>query len=152
MGRTNTALGINATINKILTNPVTAQQQGLPKIIVVLTDGRAHDDVANAAGWARSLGIHVIAVGIGSSIAMEDLLSIAGSIDNVISVSAFADMERLVGVISSYFCKQIQDVRVGDYISGNYVRDPDSPSYFRVEKSREGLYYQLDVLFEDDPI
>ena len=42
VGRTNTALGINATTQKILAENFS---NGLPKIMVVLTDGRAHDDV-----------------------------------------------------------------------------------------------------------
>lgn len=64
--------------------------------MVVLTDGRAHDDVANAYDWARQNGIHIIGVGIGNNIDVSDLVVMTGTASNVITVSSFEELPKLV--------------------------------------------------------
>ena len=54
--------------------------------------------------------------------------------------------------LSNYFCKQLLTVRLGDQIDGNVVRTPTSPSYFRVIKSVDDQYYELDIEYENDPV
>lgn len=47
---------------------------GLPKIMAVMTDGFSHDDVFYASEYARSLGITMIAIGVGSNVDDSQLL------------------------------------------------------------------------------
>ncbi len=100
--------------------------------MVILTDGGSRDDVIAASEIARSKGIILICVGIGSSVNDVQLLQIAQTNSNIIKISSYDDLPKLVDLISNYFCKQILTVRVNDTIEGNLVRTPESPSFFRV--------------------
>ncbi len=62
---------INQTITKILAANFDA---GLNKILILLTDGKSNDPVLAAANYARSKGITIIAVGIGSGVNDTQLL------------------------------------------------------------------------------
>jgi hypothetical protein len=47
---------------------------GLPKIMIILTDGNSFDDVILASKYARENGISLIAVGIGPNVNQSQLL------------------------------------------------------------------------------
>lgn len=64
-GGTNTGAAMNQTIAKIIAANFT---KGVNKIMVVMTDGKAQDNVLAAANYARSQNITLIAVGIGAAI------------------------------------------------------------------------------------
>lgn len=49
-------------------------KKGLPKIMVVMTDGASYDSVLEASHRARSLGIIPLAVGIGANVNDSQLL------------------------------------------------------------------------------
>jgi len=49
----------------------------IPKILVVMTDGHSQDNVKIPSDYARSLGITLIAVGIGDKVDNSQLLEIA---------------------------------------------------------------------------
>lgn len=66
-----TGIAINASVNLINSANFS---NGLPKILVVLTDGVSYDPVLAASDWARSNGISLIAVGIGANINKNQLL------------------------------------------------------------------------------
>lgn len=67
--------------------------------MIVMTDGLSYDDVLIASNIARSKGITMIAVGIGSGINEPQLLQIAETPSNIIKVSSYADLDRLVSFI-----------------------------------------------------
>jgi len=100
-----------------------------------MTDGFSYDDVLDASNYARSKGITMIAVGIGPNVNYDQMLEIAETQSNVIKVSSYADLQKLVNFIENFFCKQIIDIKLNDFITGNVVRVPDSPSYYRLERS-----------------
>ena len=64
-GGTKTGLAMNQTVNKILAGNF---KKGLPKIMVVLTDGESYDAVLQAGKNARNNGIIPISVGIGANV------------------------------------------------------------------------------------
>ena len=68
---TYTGRAINASVNLINSANF---PNGLPKILVILTDGASNDSVIAASNWARSNGIVLIAVGIGTGIVETQLL------------------------------------------------------------------------------
>lgn len=103
-GGTNTGSAINATTSIIDWGNFS---NGLPKIMVVLTDGGSSDDVLMASNYARSKGITIIAVGIGINVNTTQLLQIAQSSSNMILISSYNELSNLVKFISNYFCKQI---------------------------------------------
>lgn len=87
-------------------------------------------------------------MGIGSNVNTNQLLQIAGSTSNIVYISNYASLGNLVSLIENYFCKQIIDVNLNDYISGNRVRVPTSPSYFRVARSATpNQYYKLSIFY-----
>ena len=64
-------MGMNETTARIVAGNF---DSGMPKIMVVLTDGNSFDDVAQASAYANSLGITLISVGIGSNVNVTQLL------------------------------------------------------------------------------
>jgi len=70
-GSTYTGISINATIAKI---NAANYPNGVPKILVILTDGGSSDDVLYASNYARSFGIILFCVGIGSNVNNVQLL------------------------------------------------------------------------------
>jgi hypothetical protein len=100
--------------------------------MVVMTDGFSWDDVLIPSNLARSKGITMIAVGIGNGANYTQLLQIAETQSNVIEVSSYSDLDKLVNFIENFFCKQIIDIKMNETITGNVVRTPESPSYYRM--------------------
>ncbi len=92
--------------------------------MVVMTDGFSYDDVLLASNYARSKGITMIAVGIGAGANDIQLLQIAQTPSNMIKVSSYADLDKLVSFIENFFCKQIIDIKLDDLVTGNVVRVP----------------------------
>jgi uncharacterized protein YegL len=86
-GDTNTGLAINATTSMINLRNF---PNGLPKIMVVLTDGGSSDDVLMASNNARDNGITIIAVGIGLNVNTTQLLQIAQTSSNMILISSYS--------------------------------------------------------------
>lgn len=97
---------------------------GLNKIMILMTDGKSYDQVLEASDYARSKGITMIAVGIGSGVNDTQLLEVAQTPSNIIKVTSYADLGKLVSFIENFFCKQIIDLRVNQTIVGNVVRVP----------------------------
>lgn len=87
-------------------------------------------------------------MGIGSNVNSTQLLQITASTSNIVYISSYGSLSSLVSLIENYFCKQIIDVNLNDYIYGNMVRVPTSPSYFRVARSpTPNQYYQLSIFY-----
>jgi len=63
---------------------------GIPKIMVILTDGNSYDDVILASNYARSNGISLIAVGIGPNVNQTQLLQIAQTPSNMILITKYS--------------------------------------------------------------
>ena len=73
-GGTYTGLAINETITRIQAG---GYQNGVPKLMVVMTDGGSADSVIESSNYARSLGITMFCIGVGSNINNAQLLEIA---------------------------------------------------------------------------
>ena len=95
-GMTQTGLAINASV-QLITNA--RFPNGLPKILVILTDGGSQDVVLNAANYARANGIILFCVGIGANVNPTQLLEIAGSTSNIVYISSYASLDKLVNLI-----------------------------------------------------
>jgi uncharacterized protein YegL len=92
-GGTYTGLSMNKTIDLIVAANF---PNGLPKIMVIMTDGGSYDSVVEAANKAAANGIFIIAVGIGANVNDAQLLQIAGTSSNLIKISNYADLPKLV--------------------------------------------------------
>lgn len=86
-------MAINATIAKIQAGSF---KKGVPKIITILTDGGSGDSVVEASNYARSLGITILCVGIGSNYNNTQLLQIAGSQSNIVYLTDYSQLQKFV--------------------------------------------------------
>ena len=82
----------------------------IPRIAIVITDGKSSDSdaTARAAHLLRDDGVHVISVGVAGA-SYEELVVIAGDQAHVYSVANFADLNQLSGRISSETCNIVED-------------------------------------------
>lgn len=95
-GGTYTGNAIRRAVNKILSANL---DKGLKKILVVVTDGKSYDEVLTASNYARANSITLIAVGIGAVVNDTQLLEIAENPSNIIRVTSFADLTKLVDFV-----------------------------------------------------
>jgi FAD/FMN-containing dehydrogenase len=70
-GGTLTGSAINKTVLFIKGSSLPT---GLPRVLIILTDGGSYDDVIAASNYARNNGISIIAVGIGANVNQAQLL------------------------------------------------------------------------------
>jgi hypothetical protein len=145
---TKTGIAINASVAKIAAKNY---PNGLPKLLVILTDGRSGDNVQYASDYARSKGITLFCVGIGANIDNGQLLQITGGVQsNVLYISNYGSLSKLAYIIANYFCKQIIDVNLNQPIYGNVVKVPSCPNYYRVQRSSNTTqYYQLSLIYSN---
>lgn len=101
------ASALNQTISKIVAADFS---NGTPKILIVFTDGGSYDSALEASNYARTLGITLICVAIGSNIKSQQLILIAQTHSNIIAINDFSDLPKLVAMLSNLLCKQIADL------------------------------------------
>ena len=80
-------------------------RSGVPHILIVLTDGRAHDHVTSPAKKLRDMGVHIISVGVGYTDYQQlgDMATDPDS-ENVFTAS-FDSVVSLTGSILEDVCK-----------------------------------------------
>ena len=64
-GGTYTGLSLKSAVDQIMASNL---DQGVNKILIVVTDGQSYDQVVTSANYARSQKITVIAVGVGPGV------------------------------------------------------------------------------------
>ncbi|XP_070174921.1 cartilage matrix protein-like isoform X2 [Littorina saxatilis] len=79
---------------------------GVRKIAVVITDGKSssYSQTAAAARRARSAGIYLVAIGIGSGINVTELNAIASTRRNVFTTPSFSALSGLQGLLRTRLC------------------------------------------------
>ncbi|XP_067656133.1 uncharacterized protein [Haliotis asinina] len=100
---THTHLGI-AKMTEIMRNE---SRPGVPKVGIVITDGRSRYPARTAqeAAAAKAIGIEMFAIGIGSRIRLSELRDIASSNANVKNISAFSELNNITLSLVQKVCK-----------------------------------------------
>ncbi|VDP05609.1 unnamed protein product [Soboliphyme baturini] len=81
--------------------------KSISRVAIVITDGRAQDNVLAPANEARSHGISLFSVGVTGHVLESELEQIAGSKDRYVVVGRFADLNtRLRALIQKEICKE----------------------------------------------
>ncbi|XP_078660839.1 uncharacterized protein LOC144905190 isoform X3 [Branchiostoma floridae x Branchiostoma belcheri] len=98
-----------------------------PDVLVVLTDGLSQDNVVSSAAAARSQGITIFAVGVGSEVDFTTLLQISGYPSRILQVQDFATLvtegRRLPEIIcQSTYCGD-PGTPVNGYRRGGFFSD-----------------------------
>ncbi|XP_035686817.1 mucin-like protein [Branchiostoma floridae] len=108
-GGTQTGKAIDHVVDNSLTESHGARP-GVPKVVIVVTDGQSWDSVVAPAQRANHSGIIMVAIGVGSGYDINELMEIASSNDTLGTVTDFALLERLKEDILPTVCEQIPDV------------------------------------------
>ncbi|XP_078584665.1 IgGFc-binding protein-like [Branchiostoma floridae x Branchiostoma japonicum] len=78
---------------------------GVPKIVVVVTDGRSGDDVILPSQNLHNDGVITFAIGVTESINYQELSAIAGRPDHISTVFDFDALEDIMEPLSSQLCE-----------------------------------------------
>lgn len=78
----------------------------VPKILVVMTDGKSDNalGVARASMALKERHVTLVAVGIGEEVDMEELLLMASTAEDVIRVNTFSELKKHVGRVTDKVC------------------------------------------------
>ncbi|XP_078674139.1 IgGFc-binding protein-like [Branchiostoma floridae x Branchiostoma belcheri] len=105
-GGTRTGLAIDYVVNTSLTESHGARQ-GVPKVVIVVTDGHSGDNVTEAARRAKEEGIIMVAIGVGSNYDMTELVEIATSSDTLGTVANYSLLEKLREDLIPIVCERV---------------------------------------------
>uniref|UniRef100_A0A672GQ46 Matrilin 2 n=1 Tax=Salarias fasciatus TaxID=181472 RepID=A0A672GQ46_SALFA len=141
---TMTGLAIQYTMETEFTEEKGARplSMHIPRIAMIVTDGRPQDTVEEVAAQARQAGIQIFAIGVGR-VDMKTLKSIGSEphSEHVHLVASFSQIETLISVFQSKLCGVSEMCEVVDHQCQHIcVSSPDSC----VCKCREGFTLRPD--------
>ena len=92
-------------LNRVRTELFPQARAGVPRVLIVLTDGRANDNVGGPAKALRDMGVHIISVGVGNA-DYQELEQIASDpTDENVFTTSFDSVVSLAGSILEDVCK-----------------------------------------------
>ncbi|XP_028820486.1 collagen alpha-1(XIV) chain-like [Denticeps clupeoides] len=106
-GNTHTGLALNFILQNSF-KPESGSRPGIPKIGILITDGRSQDDVQPAAQSLRDAGVEMFAIGVKNADENE-LKAIASPPEetHVYNVADFSDMSGIVEGLTRNVCDRI---------------------------------------------
>ena len=107
---------------------------GLPRILIVLTDGEATDSISIPAQNVRDENIVVYAIGV-ANYNLDQLENIASSESHVYTLSAFSDLEKFISTITSSTCYEPRPVSLNETIETNVAGDAYQYFTYKVNPS-----------------
>uniref|UniRef100_A0A3P9DIM5 Matrilin 2 n=1 Tax=Maylandia zebra TaxID=106582 RepID=A0A3P9DIM5_9CICH len=127
---TMTGLAIQYTMETAFTEEHGARPMNLhiPRIAMIVTDGRPQDTVEEIAAQARQAGIQIFAIGVGR-VDMNTLRAIGSEphSEHVHLVANFSQIETLISVFQSKLCGGIDHCDLGNHgCEHNCVTVPES--------------------------
>jgi hypothetical protein len=110
-GNTNTAEALLFANERILneTKGMRPAKDGIPKVVVVITDGESNvnqKDTIPQANKLKDRGFSIISVGVGQGINLQELIAIASTPDDQYFVSDFDQIITLINGLSTATCQQ----------------------------------------------
>ena len=83
-------------------------RHGVPHILIVLTDGRSHDDVVKPARALREAGVQIFTVGLGTNYDESQLKAIADDPYDYHALTVdFPEMTSIISTLQNMLCKGI---------------------------------------------
>ena len=74
---------------------------GKARVLIVLIAGSSTDDIASAAGSLKTVGVKIIAVGMGGSFVQSQLTSMAYSSSYVLTAASYSGLAGITASITS---------------------------------------------------
>ena len=106
---------------------------GVPRILIVLTDGKSGDSVSIPAKNVRDENIVIYAVGI-ANYELAQLQEIASSESHVYTLSTFSELDKFISTLTSSTCYEARPVSLNNTIITNVAKD--AYQYFRYEVNK----------------
>lgn len=105
-GETKTERALQLALTDLFSAEGGSRPEDVPKILVVITNGRSESAlaVARASMALKENHVTIVSVGIGEEVDIEELLSMASTADDAIRVSTFAALKKRVGRIRDIVC------------------------------------------------
>lgn len=99
---TKTGAALTMAADKLFNNV----RQGVPRVLVVLTDGRANDDVVKPSQALKNTGVIIFSVGLGTHFKLEQLNAMASDPkgEHVFTVD-FPQMDTIITALQEKLCK-----------------------------------------------
>ncbi|XP_075897101.1 matrilin-4-like isoform X2 [Nelusetta ayraudi] len=156
---TMTGLAIQYTMERSFREEDGARPEYLriPRIAMIVTDGRPQDEVEEIAAQARQAGIQIFAIGVGR-VDMNTLKTMGSEphTEHVHLVANFSQMETLISVYQSKFCGEIDFCDLGDHgcehdcvtipasyicrCKKGYVLNPDGKTCSKIDHCADGTH------------
>ena len=131
-GGTNTAEALNTANNIILleANGMRPLKEGIPKIVLVITDGASNDKIQTlaAADMIKKREFNIISIGVGN-INKEELTAMSTTVNDFYFVDNFDKILSIIQEIARTTCQQPAEVEQ----ETNFVNEvaKDSYKYFK---------------------
>ncbi|XP_039618097.1 collagen alpha-1(VII) chain [Polypterus senegalus] len=140
-GNTKTGRGIGYILRESF-QPSAGMRQNVPHMLVLITDGKAQDDVSPPARVAHALGIHVLAVGVANA-DIEELKKIVfpGNYQNIFYASTFDDFPSIERELIETMCKEVSlksGIRQKQQVSEVDVNKPQQTFELQGDLSSKG--------------
>ena len=107
---------------------------GLPRILIILTDGEATDSISIPTQNVRDESIVVYAIGI-ADYNIQQLQNISSSESHVYTLSAFSDLEKFISTITSSTCYEPRPASLSKTIITNVAKDDYQYFIYNVKPS-----------------
>ena len=103
-GGTYTGKAINLVKNQLYTR--SADREDIPNVCIIITDGKANDDIVAPSDALRShgQGTVIFAIGVGKNYDRAELEKMTGNAANVYTAD-FSDLENVIEQIKQSACK-----------------------------------------------
>ncbi len=107
---------------------------GVPRILIVLTDGRSGDSVSIPAENVRNKNIVIYAIGIGGY-NLRQLKEIASSDSHVHTLSSFTELDKFISTLTSSACYEPRSTSLNETIITDVAKDTYLYFSYKVKKS-----------------
>jgi uncharacterized protein YegL len=144
IGRVSFASGsstrLGRALGEILTDQFTEERglrpevDGVPRILIVLTDGKASDSVSIPAKNVSDENIVVYAIGVGGY-NLEQLKDIASSESHVYTLSTFTELEIFISTLTASTCYEPRPAPLNETIITNVAEDAYQYFSYKVKPS-----------------
>lgn len=96
-----------AALSTIRTHLFSMAREGIPKILIILTDGKSEDDVSGPSKSLRDEGVHIVSIGVGNAVYSE-LADMASDNKNVFNAT-FESLFNIFDTLQETVCKVVQN-------------------------------------------
>ena len=86
-------------------------KDGIPRVLIVMTDGQSHDSVLIPARKLRDQNIVIYAIGVGHY-DMLQLLEVASSREHVYTLNSFVELDTFIATLTAATCNEPQPVNL----------------------------------------